>query len=110
MHSKKVWEYLDPKEHANITKRPIPVVMLEKEKFDSLGKFTKVKARAVVLGNQQATMELWRKEAPTAAIQSFYIVIFLAAKYNIELESYWNRMTLQEHFSMLSYRVTKQNL
>jgi len=92
MHDKQVWEYISPDDLKNRgtlkNKRPIPVIMLEKEKHDSQGKFMKVKARAVALGNLQATMEVWSKEAPTAAMQSFYIVIFLAAKYNIVLESF----------------------
>ena len=92
MHRKEVWEYISPDDVKNdpilSKKRPIPVIMLEKEKFDSQGIFQKVKARAVALGNQQASMEIWSKEAPTAAVQSFYIVIFLAAKYNIMLESF----------------------
>jgi hypothetical protein len=92
MHAKKVWKYLDPTSEETKTlcrnKRPIPVIMLEKEKFDSQGNFVKVKARAVALGNQQETLEQWSKEAPTAAIQSFYIIIFLASKFNISLESF----------------------
>jgi len=90
MHDKQVWEYISPDDLKNsryYDKRPIPVVMLEKEKFDSTGAYLKTKARAVALGNQQAAMNVWTKEAPTASIQSFYIMIFLAAKFNIKLES-----------------------
>jgi hypothetical protein len=90
MHDKAVWEYLSPDDMKNRNfkdKRPIPVIMLEKEKFDSQGNYIKTKARAVALGNQQAVLETWSKEAPTASIQSFYIIIFLASKFNIRLES-----------------------
>jgi len=90
MHDKMVWEYISPDDLKNSKyhdKKPIPVVMLEKEKFDSTGAYLKTKARAVALGNQQAAMNAWTKEAPTASIQSFYILIFLAAKFNIKLES-----------------------
>jgi hypothetical protein len=85
MHTKEVWQYLPPDEATST--RPIPLVMLEKEKFDSAGKFVKVKARAVALGNQQAPMADFKKEAPTASILSFYIVIFLASKLGIRLRS-----------------------
>lgn len=92
MHKKHVWEYMSSDDIKNdpilSKKRSIPIIMLVKEKFDSQGSFLKVKARAVALGNRQEAMEVWSKEAPTASIQSFYIVIFLAAKFNIELESF----------------------
>ncbi len=92
MHKKHVWEYMSPDDikidPILSKKRSIPIIMLVKEKFDSRGSFMKVKARAIALGNQQETMEVWSKEAPTASIQSFYIIIFLAAKFNIELESF----------------------
>ncbi len=61
--------------------------MLQKEKYDSLGQFLKVKARGVVLGNLQEEMENFLKEAPTASMQAFYLIIFLAAKLNIRLQS-----------------------
>jgi hypothetical protein len=76
------WQEVD-----KVISRAIPIIMLQKEKFDSLGSFLKVKARGVVLGNLQEEMEDFMKEAPTASIQTFYIIIFLASKLNIRLRS-----------------------
>ncbi len=88
MGTKEVWRYLSPDDVKNrYTSRPIPLIMLVKEKFDSAGKFVKVKARAVALGNQQAPMADFKKEAPTASILSFYIVIFLSSKLGIRLRA-----------------------
>ena len=61
--------------------------MLLKEKYDSMGVFQKVKARGVVLGNLQDDMDNFLKEAPTASMQAFYLIIFLASKFNIRLQS-----------------------
>jgi hypothetical protein len=65
----------------------IPLIMLNKEKFLSDGKFDKVKARLVALGCRQELMSDELKEAPTASIQSFYLIILLAAKLKIKLRS-----------------------
>ena len=59
--------------------------MLLKEKKDANGKFVKVKARVVVLGNLQNKTLVLDTEAPTARLQSFYIFIMIAAKLNIPL-------------------------
>ena len=67
--------------------KPLPIVVLEKEKFDSTGEFQKVKAKGVVLGNQQELLAAYLKEAPTASVQSFYILILIAAKLGIPLIS-----------------------
>jgi len=68
-------------------KKPIPIIVLKKEKFDSTGAFQKVKARGVCLGSQQELLAAYLKEAPTASIQSFYILIMIAAKFCIPLIS-----------------------
>jgi hypothetical protein len=65
----------------------IPLIMLNKEKCFSDGIFDKVKARLVALGCRQQLMEDELKEAPTASIQSFYMIIMLAAKLKIKLRS-----------------------
>jgi len=86
MHSKGVWDYVLPKEVQSIRQRHqqiLPMQLLTKEKKDSLGKFLKIKARMVVLGNLQK--DVIDTEAPTARLQSFYIFILIAAKLNIPL-------------------------
>ena len=67
--------------------KAIPIIMLLKEKYDSQGAFQKVKARGVVLGNLQEDMDSFLKEAPTASMQAFYLIILLASKFNIRLQS-----------------------
>jgi hypothetical protein len=84
LFDKGVFEFLKPNQKP---KKTIPIIMLQKEKYDSLGQFLKVKARGVVLGNLQEEMENFLKEAPTASMQAFYLIIFLAAKLNIRLQS-----------------------
>ena len=41
----------------------------------------------IALGCRQDLMDNWLKESPTASIQSFYLVILLAAKLGIRLRS-----------------------
>ena len=66
---------------------PVPVIMLNKEKFGSDGVFEKIKARLIALGNLQEEMAKYLKEAPTASLQSFYLMILIAAKKHIRLQS-----------------------
>ena len=88
VHEKGVWQLILPENTTNIMmKKAIPLIMLNKEKFHSDGKYDKVKARIVALGCQQQLMEDELKEAPTASIQSFYLLIILAAKLKIKLKS-----------------------
>ena len=88
VHEKDVWQLVFPKEVTKeMLDKLIPLIMLNKEKCFSNGVFDKVKARLVALGCRQQLMEDELKEAPTASIQSFYLVILLAAKLNIKLRS-----------------------
>ena len=88
VHERKVWELVLPKDITeNMLKKLIPLIMLNKEKCFSDGKFDKIKARLVALGCRQQLMEDELKEAPTASIQSFYLMILLAAKLRIKLQS-----------------------
>jgi hypothetical protein len=88
VHEREVWQFLFPKEVTKeMLDKLIPLIMLNKEKCFSDGVFDKVKARLVALGCRQQLMEDELKEAPTASIQSFYLIIMLAAKLNIKLRS-----------------------
>ena len=88
VHERKVWELVFPKDITeDMLKKLIPLIMLNKEKCFSDGKFDKIKARLVALGCRQQLMEDELKEAPTASIQSFYLIILLAAKLRIKLRS-----------------------
>lgn len=89
MHEKGVWEYISPHMVRSVYDCKIsilPMQMLLKEKKDANGEFIKVKARVVALGNLQK--EVTDTEAPTARLQSFYVLIFIAAKLNISLVTY----------------------
>ena len=64
-----------------------PLATLMKEKLLSNGEHEKVKARIIVLGHLMKTVEDKLKEAPTAQLQSFYMIVFIAAKRAIKLLS-----------------------
>ena len=88
VHEKDVWQLVFPKDITEeMLDKLIPLIMLNKEKCFSDGSFDKVKARLVALGCRQQLMEDELKEAPTASIQSFYMIIMLAAKLKIKLRS-----------------------
>jgi hypothetical protein len=86
MHTKRVWTYLLPSEWP--TSQVLPVQMIVKPKFDSANRFIKIKARLVALGNLQKTSEGSKEnEAPTAALLSFFILIVIASKRRIPIET-----------------------
>ena len=94
IHAKGVWKYQTKTQIADIKKKMrsegrliLPLMMLEKEKFDVEGKFEKVKSRIVVIGSLQKKIEKDLKAAPTASLQSFYLIIFIAAKRGIRLRA-----------------------
>ena len=64
-----------------------PLIDLIKEKLLSNGEHEKVKSRIIVLGNLMKEVETKLTEAPTAQLQSFYMIIFIAAKRAIKLLS-----------------------
>jgi hypothetical protein len=90
MRKKEVMVFQTKEEVASIFDRglePVPLIMLNKEKFNSEGLFDKIKARLIALGNLQEAMERAMTEAPTASLQSFYLMILIATKRNIKLLS-----------------------
>jgi len=64
-----------------------PLIDLIKEKLLSNGEHEKVKSRIIVLGNLMTAMSASKTEAPTAQLQSFYMLVFIAAKRAIKLMS-----------------------
>jgi hypothetical protein len=64
-----------------------PLIDLIKEKLLSNGEHEKVKSRIIVLGNLMKAMLAAQTEAPTAQLQSFYMLVFIAAKRCIRLLS-----------------------
>ena len=90
MRKKEVMVFQTKSEVASIFDRkiePVPLIMLNKEKFGSDGLFDKVKARLIALGNLQEEMEKAMTQAPTASLQSFYLMILIATKRHIRLLS-----------------------
>ena len=90
MRKKEVMTFQTESEVSSIYERnisPVPLIMLNKEKFGSDGSFDKVKARLIALGNLQAEMEKAMTQAPTASLQSFYLMILIATKRQIKLSS-----------------------
>ena len=64
-----------------------PLIDFIKEKLLSNGDHEKVKSRIIVLGNRMTPMATSKTEAPTAQLQSFYMLVFIAAKRGIKLLS-----------------------
>ena len=90
MRKKEVMVFQTKQEVTSIFERgvePVPLIMLNKEKFGSDGLFDKVKARLIALGNLQEEMERAMTQAPTASLQSFYLMILIATKRHIKLLS-----------------------
>jgi hypothetical protein len=90
MRKKEVMVFQTKSEVTSIFDRniePVPLIMLNKEKFGSDGLFDKVKARLIALGNLQEEMEKAMTQAPTASLQSFYLMILIATKRHIRLLS-----------------------
>ena len=90
MRKKEVMTFQTEAEVSSVYKRdivPVPLVMLNKEKFGSDGAFDKVKARLIALGNLQEALERAMTQAPTASLQSFYLMILIATKRHIKLMS-----------------------
>jgi len=65
-----------------------PLVDLIKEKLLSNGEHEKVKSRIIVLGHLMKPSVESKTEAPTAQMQSFYLLVFIAAKRKIRLKSH----------------------
>jgi len=65
-----------------------PLVDLIKEKLLSNGEHEKVKSRIIVLGHLMKPSVESKTEAPTAQMQSFYMLVFIAAKRKIRLKSH----------------------
>ena len=65
--------------------RIIPSSLFVKEKLDAAGNFEKLKARLVACGNFQAQNPEVANESPTIGQYVINIVLFIAAKYNMQI-------------------------